>query len=147
MNTAPQTIKKGHSTWKPANILDVFEKEDGFRYRVAEKSSRNIAKKQREGWEIVSAIASPKTGNNAVGDGQNLGKSLTSVLEGHDYVVMRIPEDLAKERDDYFNGESARRISALKRQTGDDLGKVGKGAPVHGSITMEKRGVRNIIKD
>lgn len=141
-------LKKGRSAWKPANILDVFDKEPGYRYRVAEKSARNIAKKQREGWEIVSAINSPNTGNNAIGDGVNLGKSSTSVLEGHDYVIMRLPEELALERDAYFNGESARRMSALKRQTKDELGKIGKdGAPIHGTITMEKKGIRNIIKD
>lgn len=137
-------LKKGRSTWQPANILDVFEKEPGYRYRVAEKSPRNIAKKQREGWEIVSAIQSPKTGNNT-GNYLDKGSQLTSVVEGYDYVVMRLPEDEAKLRDAFYNNESARRMSALKRQTRDDLSK--DNAPVHGSITMEKKGIRNIIKD
>lgn len=136
-------LKKGNSTWKPANVLDVFDKEPGYRYRVAEKSPRNIAKKQREGWEIVSGIQSPTTGNNT-GNYMDKGKPMTSVLEGYDYVIMRIPEELALQRDDFFNGESNRRISALKRDAQKDIG--GKGE-IHGTITMEKKGIRNIIKD
>lgn len=137
-----EEIKKGNSTWKPANILDVFDKEDGYRYRIAEKSPRNIAKKQREGWEIVSGIQSPHTGNNT-GNYLDRGNQLTSVVEGFDYVIMRIPEEEALKRDAYFNGESGRRTAALCRETKKELG----GAPVHGSITMEKKGLRQIIKD
>lgn len=138
-------MKKGRGSWQPASILDVFDKEPGFRYRVVEKSHRNLAKKIREGWEMVSALASPLTGNNAIGNGIDIGKSLTSVHEGHDYVIMRMPEELAKTRDDYINHENDRRTMALKRQTSEDVKKTG--APVHGSIVMEKRGIKTIIKD
>lgn len=137
-----EEMKKGNGTWQPANVLDVFDKEPGFRYRVAEKSPRNIAKKQREGWEIVSAIQSPQTGNNT-GNYVDTGKPLTSVLDGYDFVIMRIPEEEALKRDAYFNNESARRMMALKREAKKDVGD----APIHGSITMEKKGIRNIIRD
>lgn len=136
-------VKKGRSTWQPANVLDIFDKEPGYRYKIAEKSSRNLAKKQREGWEIVSAINSPNTGNNT-GNYLDKGKPTTSVLEGYDYVVMRITEEEAQKRDAYYNNESSRRMSALRKQTEQDLGK---GAPLHGSITIEKKGIRNIIKE
>lgn len=137
-------FKKGSSTWKPANLLDVFDKEPGYRYRVVEKSPRNVAKKKREGWETVSAIQSPSTGN-LTGNYLDKGTAMTSVLEGFDYLIMRIPEELAAERDAYYNAESNRRVSALKREAGTDLSK--SGAPVHGSITLEKRGIKNVIKD
>lgn len=139
-NEAP--LKKGNSTWKPANVLDIFDKEPGYRYRIVEKTPRNVAKKQREGWEIVSAINSPHTGN-ALGNYLDKGHQQTSVVEGYDYVVMRMPEENAKERDAYYNRESSRRISSLKRDALKDVG----GAPVHGSITLEKKGIRNVIKD
>lgn len=140
-------VKKGNSTWQPANVLDIYDKEPGFRYRIVEKSARNLAKKQREGWEIVSGLASPETGNRN-GNYLDKGKPLTSVLEGYDYVVMRIPEDDAKKRDAYYNNESSRRMSALKRQTSNDFSQLGKnGAPVHGTITIEKKGIRNVIKE
>lgn len=143
-NEAP--FKKGNSTWQPANVLDIFNKESGYTYRIVEKSPRNVAKKQREGWEIVSGANSPNTGNHT-GNYLDKGSQMTSVVEGYDYVVMRIPDELAQERTAYYNAESGRRMSALKRQTDQDLSKIGNGAPVHGSITIEKKGVRTIIKD
>lgn len=140
-------VKKGNSTWQPANVLDIFDKEPGFRYRVVEKSPRNVAKKQREGWEIVSSLQSPNTGNNT-GNYLDKGKPMTSVIDGYDYVIMRIPEEEAQKRDAYFNNESSRRVSALRRQTEADLGNLGKnGAPIHGTITIEKKGIKNIIKE
>lgn len=137
--------KKGRTSWQPSSILDVFEKEEGFRYRVVEKSQRNVAKKIREGWEMVSALASPLTGNNDIGNGVDRGKSLTSVHEGHDYVIMRMDEATAKLRDNYINNENSRRTMALQRLTTEEFKK--SGAPIHGSITMEKRGIKTIIKD
>lgn len=137
-------LKKGRSTWKPANVLDVFDKEPGYRYRVVESSPRNVAKKQREGWEIVSGIQSPGTGNRT-GNYLDKGAPMTSVLAGYDYVIMRMTEEDAEKRDAYFNNESERRMSSLRKQTKDDLSR--EGAPIHGSITMEKKGVRTVIRD
>lgn len=142
-NEAP--LKKGNSTWKPANVLDIFDKEPGYVYRIVEKSPRNVAKKQREGWEFVSALQSPNTGNLA-GNSLDRGAQMTSVVDGFDFVVMRLPEEMAQQRHDYFNNESDRRMSALKRLTSEDVSKVG-GAPVHGSISIEKKGIRTIIKE
>lgn len=139
-----QSVKKGNSSWKPANVLDVFDKEPGYRYRIVEKSPRNLAKKIREGWEIQSGLNKGQTGIDT-GNSLDIGKSLTSVMEGHDYVIARMPEEVALERDAYMNAETDRRTSALLRTTKQDLGKTG--AAVHGSISIEKRGTRTVIKD
>jgi len=139
-----ETLKKGRSTWQPANVLDVFDKEPGYRYRIVEKSPKNVAKKEREGWEIVSAINGAQTSLDQ-GNYLDKPKQQTSVLEGYDYVVMRIPEEMAKERDTYFNSESARRMSALRKEAKAEMSK--SGGAVHGEITFEKKGIRNVIKD
>lgn len=132
--------KKGKPTWKPANVDDVFDKEPGYRYRWVHKSEDNLAKKRAEHWVLDEGT------NVEAGYGRiNEAKPLTSVRERRDAVLMRLPEEIAQERDDYYNGETARRMSALKRQTRDDLGQ--SGAPIHGSITTEKRGIRTVIKE
>lgn len=142
--TAP-AVKKGKPTWKPANVDDVFDKEAGFRYRKVNKDPRNMAKKIAEGWEILSDIAGHKT-TNEVGYGRiDAGKPLTSVRESYDTVLARIPEEAAKERDAFHNAENERRVAGLHRQTKEELGS--SGAPMHGSITTEKRGIRTVIKD
>lgn len=142
--STPQ-MKKGKSTWMPANVVDVLDKEPGFRYRLIEKSPRNIAKKQKEGWEILSNLNTSKTSTETGYGRINDGKQMTSVLEGYDYVVGRIPEEIALERDAYMNNDAARRMASLKKQTSDELGR--DGALAHGSISIEKKGVRTIIKD
>lgn len=141
----PPVAKKGKPTWKPANVVDVIGKEPGYRYRLMEKSARNLAKKEREGWEIVSGLSTSPIESGAGYGHIDAGKPLTSVHEGQDYIVGRISEELAQERDAHFNGETARKMSALKRQTRDDLSK--SDAPIHGSISIEKRGVRTVISD
>lgn len=145
-NPAQNTLglKKGKPTWKPAQVLDIIDKEPGYNYRILEKSPANLAKKRKEGWEILSGINNSNGTNNAGGNMES-GKSLTSVLEGHDYIVGRMPEEMAQSRQDYINNETERRTQALMHQTKADLGNTG--APIHGSITMEKRGVKTVIKD
>lgn len=141
-NAAP---KKGKPTWQPANVVDVIDKEPGYRYRLIEKSQRNLAKKQQEGWEILSGLNAVKT-TAEIGYGRiNDGKPLTSVHEGMDYVVGRMPEEIAEERDAYVNAKTKRMTDALRKQTQEGLNK--SDAPIHGSITMEKRGVRTVIKE
>lgn len=138
-------VKKGKPTWNPANVDDVFDKEGGYRYRKVNKDPRNMAKKLAEQWEIISDV-NGNTTKQEVGYGRiDAGKPLTSVRESYDTVLMRIPEDVAKERDAYINNENQRRVSGLKRQTKEELGS--SNAPTHGSISMEKRGIRTVIKD
>jgi len=138
-------LKKGNSTWKPANVVDVINKEPGFRYRRIEKSPTNIAKKKEEGWEILSGLQADKTKAETGAGRINDGTSMTSVLEGYDYVIGRIPEELAQSRDEYMNEKTERTTRALFKQTKKDLGK--DEAPTHGHIEMTKKGVRTIIKD
>lgn len=141
----PKEVKKGNPTWRPANVDDVFDKEEGYRYRKISKDPRNLAKKAAEGWEVVSDIAGPKTTMEQGYGRINDGKPLTTAREGYDYLIARIPEDVALQRDAYINNESSRRMAGLKRQTKEELRN--SDAPVHGSISMEKRGVRTIIKE
>lgn len=132
--------KKGRPTWKPANVDDVFDKEPGYRYRWVHKSEDNLAKKKAEHW-VLDEGTKVEGGYGRIDE----GKPLTTVRERRDAVLMRLPEEIALERDEYYNGETARRMSALKRQTKEDLGQ--SSAPIHGSISIEKRGIRTVIKE
>lgn len=138
-------VKKGNASWKPANVVDVINKEEGFRYRLIRKDDTNIAKKKQEGWELLSGINAQGTDVQAGYGRINDGKKVSSVLEGHDYVVGRIPEDIAKERDAYYNNESDRRTKALYRDAKKDAAQ-SKGE-IHGEITIERKGVRTVIGD
>lgn len=127
--------KKGNSSWKPASVTEVTNKEDGYRYRWSNKTPDNLAKKQLEGWETVSAI---KGDNSEAPEPRiNDGTSLTSVNEKHDVILQRIPEELAQERDGYFENVNKRRVEGLTAHIKDDLKK--EGANAHGEITISSR--------
>lgn len=130
------TLKKGNSSWKPASVTDVINKEAGYRYRWSEKSTDNLFKKQAEGWETVNGLqgdaVKPDQPNRIDG-----GAKMTSIYEKHDLILQRIPEDLALERDAYYNNETARRTSGLTAHVKKEIGK--EGAQSHGDITISSR--------
>lgn len=133
-----QTVpfKKGNSSWKPASLNEFNNKEDGYRYRMSRKDPDNLAKKSQEGWETVSGIQSSTTEHQDTNRIQD-GKPLTSVTEGRDWVLQRIPEELAKGRDEYYNAESARRTAGLTAHIKKEMAKEGAGS--HGEITISSR--------
>lgn len=136
-------IKKGNSSWKPSSVTDVVGKEPGYRYRWVNKDPDNMAKKEAEGWETVNGLQADQvapTDSNRVHE----GNKMTSVIEKRDVILQRIPEELAQERDAYFNNESARRISGLTAHIKKDLGNTG--AAMHGEITISSRKGTQVIE-
>lgn len=131
-----EAFKKGNSSWKPASVTEVMDKEDGYRYRWSNKAGDNLAKKKAEGWETVQAgegdSARPISPNRIDG-----GAQMTSVYEKHDLILQRIPEELALERDNFYNNETERRTSGLTAHVKKEIGK--EGAHTHGDITISSR--------
>lgn len=135
---ADSEAKKGKPTWKPANVDEVFDKQDGYRYRWARSDEENIEKKKAEQWEVDEGTT-VEGGYGRIDE----GKPLTSVRKRRDAILMRIPEEVAEARDEYVNNKTARQIAGLKKEAQRNS----PNAPIHGSITMEKRGIRTIIKE
>lgn len=129
-------LKKGNSSWKPASFTDVANKEPGYRYRWLNKHPENLAKKQAEGWEMVSGInaanESPAENNRL-----NEGKPLTTAYEKYDAILAKIPEEVAQGRDTFFNEKTARQTEGLTAHIKKELGK--EGASTHGEITISSR--------
>lgn len=129
-------LSKGNSSWAPASVTDVTNKDPNFRYRWLRKDSDNLYKKEQEGWESVSAVTSDQASpqeSNRISDGKNI----TSVYEKHDTILGRIPVETALERDAYYNAESERRVAGLTAHIKKDLAK--EGASAHGDITISSR--------
>lgn len=143
--SAEPVVKKGKKSWSPSNLGDIIKKEDGFRYRRVRKDDDNIAKKVEEGWQFVNGTTDRSAEAVHPSGRPNEPHKLTSNVEGRDWVAMRLDEETAQARDEFINAKTDRTQQALMSQTKRELGK--EGAPVHGSITMEKKGVRTIIKD
>lgn len=136
-------IKKGKTSWSPASLNEFSFKEEGYRYRMSRNDPENLAKKSQEGWETVSGIQSGQTKHNAA-ERINDGSNLTSVLEGRDWVLQRLPEDLAAGRDEYYNSEVERRTAGLTSHIKKEIGK--SGANTHGQITISSRNGEQVIE-
>lgn len=139
----PKQIKKGNDTWSPANVAEIQGKEDGYRYRKIRKDPDNISKKAQEGWELVSGVNGQNTTSQAGAGRINDGTAITSVREGTDWVLGRMPEEEAQKRDAYFNNESKRRIAGLTSHLKKEMGK--DGAAIHGDITISSRRGEQVI--
>lgn len=137
-------LKKGNTSWKPASVTDVTNKEDGYRYRWSNKNPDNLAKKEAEGWETVSKLTSDKAtpSNDRIQDGKNL----SSAYEKHDVILQRIPEELAQGRDEYFQNETQRRTAGLTAHLKKEIKDKGGNAPVHGDITISSRQGTQVIE-
>lgn len=134
-------VKKGKTSWKPASVLDVTGKEEGYRYRWANKASDNIYKKEQEGWETVSGLQSDSAKHES--DRIQDGKQLTSTFEKHDAILMRIPEEVAQGRDDYINNKTAQRTKGLTAHFKEEAKK--NGSVAHGEIKISSRKGEQII--
>lgn len=136
MSTVKSKIKKGSTSWKPASITDVINKEPGYRYRWSNKDPDNLAKKSAEGWETVSKLQSdsviPEDSNRI-----DEGKNLTSTFEKRDVILQRIREEDAQARDEYYNAENDRRITGLTAHI--KKGANEQGTSAHGEITISSR--------
>lgn len=138
-------VKKGKSSWKPAALNEFFNKEDGYRYRMAAKDSKTLAKREREGWETVSGVQGSSTEHDSPGRIHD-GKNLTSVQEGHDWILQRIPEETALERDAYFNNETERRTLGLTAHLKREMQNKAGNAPIHGNITISSSRGTQVIE-
>lgn len=141
--TKSEQVKKGTRSWTPSNLGDVVDKEPGYRYRWVRKDQDNIAKKLEEQWETVSTLNDKAAYDFPTGR-PNEGHGLSSVVERRDGILMRMPEDIAEQRDAFVNSKTERYTKALRAQARKDLAK--EGAVAHGSINIEHKGVRTVIE-
>lgn len=114
------TVKKGSSTWKPAQKLEVKGKHPDFRYRWRENDRQNIQKALSEGWVFVNPITGIPGDHSDPGDGQ---KSLTSNTEYRELKLMALPEEVAQARDKYFRERTDEQTAGLKDNLQSDLDK------------------------
>ena len=101
--------------WSPPSSLDAPPAPDGYRHRWIRAESmgfddtKNMSGKIRSGWELVRADEYPDSDYPAVETGKHAG-----VIGVGGLVLARIPEELAKQREAYFNQMTQDRNDALE---------------------------------
>lgn len=112
--------KKGKASWKPAKALEVRASEEvrsKFRLRWREKDPQNLRRAEAEGWEYIH----PTKGARAEHEVDD--NPLTSATEYRELVLMGLPEDIAQERDAYFQEKADAQIAGVKKDLQSDLDK------------------------
>ena len=100
--------------WTPPSSLDAPPAPDGYRHRWIRAESmgfddtKNMSGKIRSGWELVRADEYPDHNYPTVNDGKYVG-----VIGVGGLVLARIPEELAKSREEYFRQVTQDRNDAL----------------------------------
>jgi hypothetical protein len=100
--------------WTPPSSLDAPNAPDGFRHRwiraesVGFDDTKNISGKLRSGWELVRADEYPDSNYPKVKDGKYAG-----VIGVGGLLLARIPEEIAKSREEYFAQRTKDREDAI----------------------------------
>ena len=101
--------------WAPPSSLDAPPAPDGYRHRwiraesMGQDDTRNMSGKIRSGWDLVRGDEYPDYDYPTVNDGKYAG-----VIGVGGLVLARIPEELAKQREAYYNQMNADRNEALE---------------------------------
>jgi len=94
--------------WTPPSSLDSPPAPDGYRHRwiraesMGTDDTKNMSGKIRSGWELVRADEYPDSDYPSVNEGRYAG-----VIGVGGLLLARIPEEVAKSREGYFQQKTA----------------------------------------
>ena len=114
---ASQTRSKTErpKVWTPPSSLDAPKAPDGYRHRwirvetMGFDDTKNVQGKLRTGWELVRADEYPGSEYPVITEGKYKGMIGVGGL-----VLARIPEEIAKSRDEYFRNMTRDANEALE---------------------------------
>ena len=101
--------------WTPPSSLDAPKAPDGYRHRwirvetMGFDDTKNVQGKLRTGWELVRADEYPGSEYPIITEGKYKGMIGVGGL-----VLARIPEEIAKSRDEYFRNMTRDANEALE---------------------------------
>jgi len=113
---ASQTREKESKpkVWTPPSSLDAPPAPNGFRHRWVRAESlgfndtKNVSGRLRQGYELVRADEYPDSDYPIVEDGKYAG-----VIGVGGLVLTRVPEEIAKQRQDYYAKQGMEQVEAL----------------------------------
>ena len=105
---------KKPTTWTPPSSLDAPPAPEGYRHRwirvevLGFDDTKNVSGKLREGWELVRADQYPEQDFPSLTTGKYSG-----VIGVGGLVLARIPEEIAQQREAYYNDQNKARDEAV----------------------------------
>jgi hypothetical protein len=133
MKGRKKVAKKGNRSWTPAAPLGIKAKDPSNRLRWVHAEPANMLKKRAEGWEQADVGDAVHDRPNGVESGSG---TPAGVLEYRDMVLMKMPEEMAREREAYYRNASQEQVSGLKTRAKRDI-RAKTGVTVEGDITID----------
>ena len=105
---------KKPTTWTPPSSLDAPPAPEGYRHRwirvevLGFDDTKNVSGKLREGWELVRADEYPEQDFPSLTTGKYSG-----VIGVGGLVLARIPEEIAQQREAYYQDQPKQRDEAV----------------------------------
>ena len=105
---------KKPTTWTPPSSLDAPPAPQGYRHRwirvevLGFDDTKNVSGKLREGWELVRADEYPEQDFPSMTTGKYSG-----VIGVGGLVLARIPEEIAQQREAYYQDQTKQRDEAV----------------------------------
>jgi len=105
---------KKPTTWTPPSSLDAPPAPQGYRHRwirvevLGFDDTKNVSGKLREGWELVRADQYPEQDFPSMTTGKYSG-----VIGVGGLVLARIPEEIAQQREAYYQDQTKQRDEAV----------------------------------
>ena len=105
---------KKPTTWTPPSSLDAPPAPQGYRHRwirvevLGFDDTKNVSGKLREGWELVRADQYPEQDFPSLTTGKYSG-----VIGVGGLVLARIPEEIAQQREAYYQDQTKQRDEAV----------------------------------
>jgi len=130
--------RKASTPWKPARLLDIPEhlKDPSFTYRwCTTNKPGNIRKKQSEGW-IIDKELSKKLATDLVPTIED-GKPLDGVVGIRELIVMKIPNEKAQARKEFYQQRGEMATQAKQQELDNEVRRLG--GETYGNI-KEQRG-------
>jgi hypothetical protein len=110
--TREKEVRK--KVWTPPSSLDAPPAPTGFRHRwvraetLGFNDTKNVSGRIRQGYELVRADEYPEADYPIVEDGKYAG-----VIGVGGLVLTRVPEEIAKQRQDYYAKQGMEQVEAL----------------------------------
>ncbi len=115
--TEGEAPKKATTPWKPARFLDIPEefKDPRFVYRfVNTKKEGNEVKKLNEGWEYDFELGKKLTQRFGKTRTIHDGTPIDSAYQIRELIVMRMPKEMAKARNEYYSKRGDTNLRTMK---------------------------------
>ena len=125
--------RKGNRSWVPAAPLAIKSADPEYRLKWVHSDPANVMRKRAEGF--VNAEPGDATHDRPPGVESGTGRH-GSVTQYRDMVLMKIPEEMALARADYYETAAKKQLNGVKTRSKQDL-RDKTGVTVTGDITIE----------